>query len=216
MFCLGALGFSPGQKRSGGSLRIAGQPRKIPKFLVQHTNKRVCSRAAHGGAACRFSQNPGPSSTVSFGVLRSLHGSPTVHPDAAHLLAKPPPGGLVETNLGDRIPDRFWPAGGPAQRARTRPRYADKRDQLQPGPGNRRPESLIGPSPSTSPDPVHHRIACAKRHDSLSMCSPAFGTDGPGELGLQAFNLAQVRSPLALPAELWVACSAPAERERTT
>mgnify|MGYP006273757195 CR=1 FL=1 len=57
------------------------------------------------------------------------------------------------------------------------------------------PDSLIDPAPITSPqDYVVHRLR--ETHDIVHVLT-GFGIDGPGELGLQAFNLAQNRSPLA-------------------
>jgi ubiquinone biosynthesis protein COQ4 len=58
------------------------------------------------------------------------------------------------------------------------------------------PDSLIDPNPITSPqDYVTHRLR--ETHDIAHVLT-GFGVDGPGELGLQAFNLAQNRSPLAV------------------
>jgi ubiquinone biosynthesis protein COQ4 len=58
------------------------------------------------------------------------------------------------------------------------------------------PDSLIDPNPITSPqDYVTHRLR--ETHDIVHVLT-GFGVDGPGELGLQAFNLAQNRSPLAV------------------
>ena len=58
------------------------------------------------------------------------------------------------------------------------------------------PDSLIDPTPVHSPeDYITHRLR--ETHDIVHVLT-GFGTDGPGELGLQAFNLAQNRSPLAV------------------
>ena len=58
------------------------------------------------------------------------------------------------------------------------------------------PDSLIDPNPITSPqDYVTHRLR--ETHDIVHVLT-GFGVDGVGELGLQAFNLAQNRSPLAV------------------
>lgn len=58
------------------------------------------------------------------------------------------------------------------------------------------PESLIDPSPIVSErDYVTHRLR--ETHDIVHVLT-GFGVDGPGELGVQAFNLAQNRSPLAV------------------
>ena len=58
------------------------------------------------------------------------------------------------------------------------------------------PETLIDPSPiSSERDLIIHRLK--ETHDIVHVLT-GFGIDGPGELGLQAFNLAQNRSPLAV------------------
>jgi ubiquinone biosynthesis protein Coq4 len=58
------------------------------------------------------------------------------------------------------------------------------------------PESVIDPRPITSPaEYITHRLR--ETHDIVHVLT-GFGIDGPGELGLQAFNLAQNRSPLAV------------------
>lgn len=58
------------------------------------------------------------------------------------------------------------------------------------------PDSLIDPNPITSPqDFVTHRLR--ETHDIVHVLT-GFGVDGLGVLGLQAFNLAQNRSPLAV------------------
>ena len=58
------------------------------------------------------------------------------------------------------------------------------------------PDSLIDPNPITSPQGyVTHRLR--ETHDIVHVLT-GFGVDGVGELGLQAFNLAQNRSPLAV------------------
>jgi len=58
------------------------------------------------------------------------------------------------------------------------------------------PESLIDPSPITSErEYVTHRLR--ETHDIVHVLT-GFGVDGAGELGVQAFNLAQNRSPLAV------------------
>ena len=58
------------------------------------------------------------------------------------------------------------------------------------------PNSLIDPKPITSPqDYVTHHLR--ETHDIVHVLT-GFGVDGAGELGLQAFNLAQNRSPLAV------------------
>lgn len=58
------------------------------------------------------------------------------------------------------------------------------------------PDSLIDPSPVQSlQEFIVHRLR--ETHDIVHVLI-GFGTDPTGELGLQAFNLAQNRSPLAV------------------
>lgn len=58
------------------------------------------------------------------------------------------------------------------------------------------PDSLIDPSPvTTAQDYVVHRLK--ETHDIVHVLT-GFGIDGASELGLQGFNLAQNRSPLAV------------------
>ncbi|APD49499.1 hypothetical protein KQ302_12440 [Synechococcus sp. CS-602] len=135
-----------------------------------------------------FLKNPGELNSV-FGVLRSLHGSPLSTQMQRHLLAKPRMAALVETNWRPDPIDLARLAALPEGSLGRR--YAD---QLQRQ--GLTPESLIDPSPITSPAQyITHRLR--ETHDIVHVLT-GFGTDGPGELGLQAFNLAQVRSPLAV------------------
>jgi ubiquinone biosynthesis protein COQ4 len=58
------------------------------------------------------------------------------------------------------------------------------------------PDSLIDPSPvTTAQEFVVHRLK--ETHDIVHVLT-GFGIDGVSELGLQGFNLAQSRSPLAV------------------
>ena len=58
------------------------------------------------------------------------------------------------------------------------------------------PETLIDPTPITSDQEfVVHRLK--ETHDIVHVLT-GFGVDGVGEIGLQAFNLAQNRSPVAV------------------
>ena len=58
------------------------------------------------------------------------------------------------------------------------------------------PETLIDPSPVASDtDYITHRLK--ETHDIIHVLT-GFGIDGDSELGLQGFNLAQTRSPLAV------------------
>ena len=58
------------------------------------------------------------------------------------------------------------------------------------------PDTLIDPAPITSDQEfIVHRLK--ETHDIVHVLT-GFGVDGVGEIGLQAFNLAQNRSPLAV------------------
>lgn len=124
-----------------------------------------------------------------FAVTRSLQNSSLSTQMFRHLLAIPAMAELVETN---------WRPG---------PIDLDALEQLPPGSLGHTyakqlrsqglsPESLIDPNPISSPqDYVVHRLR--ETHDIVHVLT-GFGIDGAGELGLQAFNLAQNRSPLAV------------------
>lgn len=135
-----------------------------------------------------FLKNPGELNSV-FGVVRSLQGSPLSTQMQRHLLANPRMAALVESN--------WRPAPIDLARLSALPEGSLGRsyaDQLQSQ--GLTPESLIDPSPISSPAQyITHRLR--ETHDIIHVLT-GFGTDGPGELGLQAFNLAQVRSPLAV------------------
>lgn len=127
--------------------------------------------------------------TSVFGVARSLQGSPLATQMQRHLLANPQMAELVVTLWRPAPIDLAQLSALPeGSLGRT---YAE---QLQSQ--GLTPESLIDPSPITSPAQyITHRLR--ETHDIVHVLT-GFGTDGVGELGLQAFNLAQVRSPLAL------------------
>lgn len=139
-------------------------------------------------ALAEFLKNPGSLDSV-FGVTRSLQNSTLSAQMFRHLLANPAMAELVETN---------W---------RPAPIDLDALEQLPPGSLGHTyasqlrsqglsPDSLIDPTPISSPqDYVVHRLR--ETHDIVHVLT-GFGIDGAGELGLQAFNLAQNRSPLAV------------------
>ena len=134
-----------------------------------------------------FLKNPGSLDSV-FKVAGSLKSSPMSAQMFRHLLANPSMAELVQAG---------W---------RPAPIDLDALEQLPAGSLGHvyahqlrsqglSPASLIDPTPIQSPqDYVVHRLR--ETHDIVHVLT-GFGTDGPGELGLQAFNLAQNRSPLA-------------------
>jgi len=124
-----------------------------------------------------------------FAVARSLQDSPLSAQMFRHLLANPELAALVESN---------WRPGsidleslGALPEGSLGHVYAHQlRSQ------GLTPDSLIDPSPIHSPEEyITHRLR--ETHDIVHVLT-GFGIDGPGELGLQAFNLAQNRSPLAV------------------
>ncbi len=134
-----------------------------------------------------FLKNPTELDSV-FAVVNSLQGSPLAAQMQRHLLAKPAMAALVESHWRPAPIDLQALAALPeGSLGRS---YADQLLRL-----GLTPESLIDPRPISSPaDYLTHRLR--ETHDIIHVLT-GFGTDGPGELGLQAFNLAQVRSPVA-------------------
>ncbi|MCP9772744.1 hypothetical protein KBY66_08910 [Synechococcus sp. Tobar12-5m-g] len=155
--------------------------------MLFNLKQRLQSLRMVAGLAA-FLKNPDELDSV-FAVARSLQGSPLATQMQRHLLGDPRMAALVEANWRpaaidldqlDSLPD--------GSLGHT---YAQ---QLQSQ--GLTPESLIDPTPITSPSQyITHRLR--ETHDIVHVLT-GFGTDGPGELGLQAFNLAQVRSPLAV------------------
>lgn len=123
-----------------------------------------------------FLKNPTEFNSV-FGVARSLQGIPLASQMQRHLLENPAMAALVA--------EGWRPAPIDLDRLAAMPEgslggtYAEQLQRL-----NLTPESLIDPRPITTPGIIH--------------VLTGFRIDGPGEQGLQAFNLAQVRSPLAV------------------
>lgn len=155
--------------------------------MLINLKQRLQSLRMVAGLA-EFLQNPGSLDSV-FGVARSLEHSPLSTQMFRHLLANPEMAALVRDN---------W---------RPDPINLEVLEQLPPGTLGHvyahqlrsqglTPESLIDPTPISSPEQyVVHRLR--ETHDIVHVLT-GFCTDGPGELGLQAFNLAQNRSPLAV------------------
>ncbi|MEO1001579.1 MAG: Coq4 family protein [Cyanobacteria bacterium J06638_7] len=154
--------------------------------MLLNLKQRLQSLRMVAGLA-QFLQNPDSLDSV-FAVARGLQNSPLSAQMFRHLLADPALAELVRQGWRPPAID------------------LDALDQLPPGSLGRvyaqqlrsqglSPESLIDPSPITSPEQfVVHRLR--ETHDIVHVLT-GFGTDGAGELGLQAFNLAQNRSPLA-------------------
>ena len=136
----------------------------------------------------QFLNHPGELDNV-FAIARHLQGSPLATQMQRHLLEHPGMAALVEAGWRPAPVDLdqllALPAGSLGHA------YA----QHLRGQGLTA-ESLIDPTPITSPQQyLTHRLR--ETHDIVHVLT-GFGVDGPGELGLQAFNLAQVRSPLAV------------------
>jgi ubiquinone biosynthesis protein Coq4 len=155
--------------------------------MLFNLKQRLQSLRMVAGLAA-FLKHPDQLESV-FGVARSLQDSPLATQMQRHLLAVPAMAELVAQN---------W---------RPEPIDLDALEQLPPGSLGHTyahqlrlqgltPDSLIDPSPITSPeDYLVHRLR--ETHDIVHVLT-GFGVDGAGELGLQAFNLAQNRSPLAV------------------
>jgi ubiquinone biosynthesis protein COQ4 len=155
--------------------------------MLINLKQRLQSLRMVAGLA-EFLKNPGSLDSV-FGVARSLQNSPLSTQMFRHLLADPAMAALVRDN---------W---------RPDPIDLEALEQLPPGSLGHvyahqlrsqglTPESLLDPMPISSPEQfVVHRLR--ETHDIVHVLT-GFGTDGSGELGLQAFNLAQNRSPLAV------------------
>ena len=124
-----------------------------------------------------------------FGVVSSLQDSPLATQMQRHLLADPAMAALVAEQWRPVPVDMGLLANLPeGSLGRT---YAEQLQRL-----GLTPESLIDPKPITTPEEyLTHRLR--ETHDIVHVLT-GFGIDGPGELGLQAFNLAQLRSPLAV------------------
>ena len=124
-----------------------------------------------------------------FGVVGSLQDSPLATQMQRHLLADPAMAALVAEHWRPEPVDMGLLANLPeGSLGRT---YAEQLQRL-----GLTPESLIDPKPITTPEEyLTHRLR--ETHDIVHVLT-GFGIDGPGELGLQAFNLAQLRSPLAV------------------
>jgi ubiquinone biosynthesis protein Coq4 len=155
--------------------------------MLLNLSRRLQSLRMVAGLAA-FLKNPTELESV-FGVARSLQGSPLAAQMQRHLLENPAMAALVAEGWRPAPIDMAQLAALPeGSLGRT---YADQLQRL-----NLTPDSLIDPRPITTPaEYITHRLR--ETHDIIHVLT-GFGIDGPGELGLQAFNLAQVRSPLAV------------------
>jgi len=136
----------------------------------------------------RFLQNPDSLESV-FAVAGSLKDSPLATQMQRHLLEHPGMAALVAENWRPAPIDlealALLPPGSLGHS------YANQLERL-----GITPDSIIDPRPIDGPaDYITHRLR--ETHDIVHVLT-GFGIDGPGELGLQAFNLAQNRSPLAV------------------
>ena len=134
-----------------------------------------------------FLNNPDSLDSV-FAVAESLKESPLSDQMVRHLLADPQFKALVDDGWRPQpidLDDLQTLPPGCLGRA-----YADQLIRL-----GITPDTLIDPSPVTNAQEfVVHRFR--ETHDIIHVLT-GFGIDGVGELGLQGFNLAQNRSPLA-------------------
>ena len=135
-----------------------------------------------------FLKNPGSLESV-LAVGASVKDSPIAEQMTRHLLSNPNFAQLVNDGWRpqpiDLLALQTLPAGTLGRR------YADQ--LISQG---ITPETLIDPSPiNDERDYIVHRLK--ETHDITHVLT-GFGIDGVSELGLQGFNLAQNRSPLAV------------------
>ena len=136
----------------------------------------------------QYMQNPTDLQSV-YAVAASVQGSPMAAQMMRHMLAQP--------GIAAMIQEQWRPA----------PIDLDALEQLPAGSLGQcyasqlksqgiTPDTLIDPAPITSDQEfIVHRLK--ETHDIVHVLT-GFGVDGVGEIGLQAFNLAQNRSPLAV------------------
>ena len=135
-----------------------------------------------------FLKNPGSLDSV-FAVAGSLKDSPLADQMKRHLLAHPQFNALMKEGWRPKAIDLMELQELPED---TLGRcYADQ--LISQG---ITPDALIDPSPvSNDTEYITHRLR--ETHDIIHVLT-GFGIDGDSELGLQGFNLAQTRSPLAV------------------
>ena len=135
-----------------------------------------------------FLKNPGSLDSV-FAVANSVKDSPLAEQMKRHLLIHPQFSALVKEGWRPKAIDltelQTLPDGTLGRC------YADQ--LISQG---ITPDALIDPSPvSNDADYITHRLR--ETHAIIHVLT-GFGIDGDSELGLQGFNLAQTRSPLAV------------------
>ena len=135
-----------------------------------------------------FLKNPGSLDSV-FAVANSVKDSPLAEQMKRHLLMHPQFSALVKEGWRPKAIDltelQTLPDGTLGRC------YADQ--LISQG---ITPDALIDPSPvSNDAEYITHRLR--ETHDIIHVLT-GFGIDGDSELGLQGFNLAQTRSPLAV------------------
>ena len=155
--------------------------------VLFNLNQRIQSlRMLAGLGKCL--QHPDDLQSV-YAVAASVQGSPMAAQMMRHMLSQP--------GIAAMIQQQWRPA----------PIDLDALEQLPPGSLGHcyasqlksqgiTPQTLIDPTPITSDKEfIVHRLK--ETHDIVHVLT-GFGVDGVGEIGLQAFNLAQNRSPLAV------------------
>ena len=135
-----------------------------------------------------FLKNPGSLDSV-FAVANSVKDSPLAEQMKRHL--------LIHTQFSALVKEGWRPKAIDLTELQTLPDgtlgrcYADQ--LISQG---ITPDALIDPSPvSNDAEYITHRLR--ETHDIIHVLT-GFGIDGDSELGLQGFNLAQTRSPLAV------------------
>ena len=136
----------------------------------------------------QYMQNPTDLQSV-YAVAASVQGSPMAAQMMRHMLAQP--------GIAAMLQEKWRPA----------PIDLDALEQLPVGSLGQcyasqlksqglTPDTLIDPAPiESNQEFIIHRLK--ETHDIVHVLT-GFGVDGVGEIGLQAFNLAQNRSPLAV------------------
>ena len=155
--------------------------------MLFNLNERLQSLRMLKGLG-KFLQHPDDLQSV-YAVAASVQGSPLAAQMMRHMLAQP--------GIAAMIQEQWRPA----------PIDLDALEQLPAGSLGQcyasqlksqgiTPDTLIDPAPITSDQEfIVHRLK--ETHDIVHVLT-GFGVDGVGEIGLQAFNLAQNRSPLAV------------------
>ena len=136
----------------------------------------------------KFLQHPDDLQSV-YAVASSVQGSPMAAQMMRHMLAQPGIAAMIQEQWRPASIDldalEQLPAGSLGQC------YASQLKSQ-----GLTPDTLIDPAPITSDQEfIVHRLK--ETHDIVHVLT-GFGVDGVGEIGLQAFNLAQNRSPLAV------------------